>query len=77
MILPVESIIEKLKKLDALIDMHKNDEYRTIGGETELIGNEFRKMKQGAERLENYPLLQNTNRRLWRAFATRGGHGLG
>lgn len=57
-ILPVESIIEKLKKLDALIDMHKNDEYRTIGGETELIGNEFRKMKQGAERLENYPLAE-------------------
>ncbi len=57
-VLPVETIIEKLKKLDALIDIHKNDEYRTIGGETELIGNEFRKMKQGAERLENYPLAE-------------------
>lgn len=57
-VLPVETIIEKLKKLDALIDAHKDDEYRTIGGETELIGNEFRKMKQGAERLENYPLAE-------------------
>lgn len=58
-ILPVETIIEKLKKLDAFIGAHKNDEYRTIGGEVERIGNAFRQIKQGdSNSLENYPLAQ-------------------
>ena len=57
--LPEETIIEKLEKLDALIDAHKEEEYRSIWGETQLIGNAWKRMKEGdACKLDNYPLAK-------------------
>lgn len=55
-------IIRKIKKLDALIWEHKDDEYDSISGEKELIGNSFYLKKdadvKGDNRyaLKNYPL---------------------
>lgn len=58
-LLPEDTVIKKLQKLDALICEHKNDEFRTIWGETKLIGYAFQQMKEGdSNRLENYPLAK-------------------
>ena len=57
-----KEIIQKIKKLDALIKTHKDDEYESVSGEKTLIGDSFWR-KKGSEIkdgrtswLENYPL---------------------
>ncbi len=57
-----KEIIQKIKKLDALIKAHKDDEYESVSGEKTLIGDSFWR-KKGSEIkdgrtswLENYPL---------------------
>lgn len=57
-----KEIIGKLKKLDALIKAHKDEEYESVAGEKTLIGNSFWR-KKGANvkeghlyDLDNYPL---------------------
>ncbi len=60
--LPEREIIEKLRKLDALIGAHKDDEYESATGDKTLIGNSFWRKKdcsmdeEGHFGLESYPL---------------------
>jgi len=53
-----KEIIEKIKKLDNLVREHKDVEYLSATGETELVGNTFWRLKgrPAQYRLENYPL---------------------
>ncbi|MCI9184405.1 MAG: DUF4132 domain-containing protein [Lachnospiraceae bacterium] len=59
-----EEAVEKLKKLDQLVNRHKDYEYLAENGDKVLLGNSYRKQKRGKEEkageesplLEQYPL---------------------
>ncbi len=57
-------VIEKIKKLDALVAAHKDDEYESASGDKTLIGDSFRRVKGSAANdrgffgLECYPLKE-------------------
>ncbi|MCI8662407.1 MAG: DUF4132 domain-containing protein [Hungatella sp.] len=53
LLLSEKEIIGKIKKLDALIKAHKDDEYESATGEKTLIGNSFWR-KKGSEPKEGY-----------------------
>ena len=58
MTLTEKEVIEKIKKLDNLIREHKDYEYLSASGETQLVGNSFWRLKDRPAKpyLENYPL---------------------
>jgi len=41
-----KEIIEKLKKLDRLVELHKEYEYEASSGDKELLGNKYMPLKQ-------------------------------
>lgn len=61
--LPEKELIQKMKKLDKLIEENKHYEYETIFGEKRLLGNEYVQLKEQANTDED-----KSRQKRWRGY---------